>query len=115
MKKLYPVLHVLNLEQALRNAQIAFDAGCDGVFLINHEQEDGSRPLNYAGLLAIHAQIVAKFPNGWIGVNCLDLPAADVFQHLNQTVAGVWVDNGEIDERNSSQSAAQQILEAKIK
>ena len=31
-----PVVHVTSLEQTLRNVSIAYDAGSDGVFLINH-------------------------------------------------------------------------------
>ncbi|MFT5194975.1 MAG: phosphoribosylanthranilate isomerase [Cellvibrionaceae bacterium] len=112
-KSLYPVIHVQNVGQALRNAQIAFEAECDGVFLINHENEDGIRDLNYSDLLEIHAAVAAQFPDWWIGVNCLDLAAADVFQHLHPTVNGVWVDNGEIDETKPEQQAAQKNLDAK--
>jgi len=31
-----PVAHVESENQALRNAKIARESGCDGVFLINH-------------------------------------------------------------------------------
>lgn len=115
MKLLYPVIHVLNLEQALRNCRIAFDSGCDGVFLINHELEDGGRPLNYDALLAIHAKVAAEFPNWPVGVNLLDLPTPDVFQHLTPAVAMVWADNGAIDENRDAQPAAQAISSARVK
>lgn len=115
MKRLYPVIHVQNRIQALRNAIKAKDSGADGVFLINHENEDGVREINYAALLNIHAFVVEHLPDWWVGVNCLDLPAADLFQHLNQSVPGVWVDNGEIDEMQIAQPAAQHILDEKTK
>jgi hypothetical protein len=31
-----PVIHVSDLEQALRNTHLAHEEGADGVFLINH-------------------------------------------------------------------------------
>ena len=112
-KRLIPAIHVLNLEQAKRNCELAFAAGCDGVFLINHENEAGVRELFFNDLLDIHATLAEQFPNLWIGVNCLDLAAADLFQHLDSTVSGLWVDDAEIDERRSEQTAAEQILKAK--
>ena len=113
-KTLLPVIHVQNLEQALRNVAIAHDAGCDGVFLINHENADGLRALSFRDLLAIHTQVAVAFPNWWVGVNCLDLAAAEVFEHLNPTVSGVWVDNGEIDERVEVQVSAEKIRNAQL-
>lgn len=114
MKYLYPVIHVLDLEQALRNTAIAKEAGANGVFLINHETSSGERPIGYSQLMGIHAAVIDQFPNWWVGVNCLDLPAADVFQQLTLSVAGVWIDNGEIDETQAEQPAAKKILEAKL-
>lgn len=115
MKLLYPVIHVLNLTQALANAAVAQKAGADGVFLINHATDEGERPIDYARLLQIHAAVVEHFPNWSVGINCLDLPAADVFQHLNPAVSAVWADNGAIDERQVEQPAAEKILTAKTK
>jgi hypothetical protein len=34
--RILPVIHVDSVEQALRNAEIARESLCDGVFLINH-------------------------------------------------------------------------------
>ena len=113
-KKLFPVIHGLNLAQALKNCEIAIAAGCDGAFLINHENKEGVRELNFLELLTLHQQVAARFPDFWLGVNLLDLPAAEVFQHLSPQVAGVWVDNGEIDERLEHQLAAENILNAKM-
>ena len=36
MTKIYPVVHHANNAQAAEQAEIALDAGCDGVFLISH-------------------------------------------------------------------------------
>lgn len=98
-----PVIHVEHSRQALRNAQIAHDAGCPGVFLINHG-------MPYQQLLEIHHQVAGTFPDWWIGVNCLDLYPDEVFGKIGPRVRGVWVDNAMIDERREMQCDAQRIL-----
>jgi len=98
-----PVIHVSSLEQALRNTGIAVQCQCDGVFLINHS-------INYKKLLEIHKEVKAKFPNFWIGVNCLDLSPGIVFQKVSNEVDGIWVDNAEIDETTEDQQIAKSIL-----
>ena len=68
MKKLFgvtgpvvlPVIHVLNREQAKANVDIALDAGCPGVFLINHD-------FPYGQLLPLICFIREKFPTEWMG------------------------------------------------
>lgn len=104
-----PVIHVVTLAQARLNAQIAYEAGADGVFLINHEDEQGERPLTHRHLLDIHQELSTDFPDWWLGVNCLDLQPHQVFAQLPTQVAGVWVDNALIDETQSSQPAAEEI------
>jgi hypothetical protein len=37
------VIHVVNGQQALQNARVAYEAGADGVFLINHEETTAVR------------------------------------------------------------------------
>jgi predicted TIM-barrel enzyme len=49
------------------------------------------------------------FPDWWIGVNCLDLSPSQVFEVITDEVAGVWVDNAMIDERESRQVQAEAI------
>jgi len=103
-----PVIHVESLDQALRNARIAREKGCDGVFLINHG-------LAYPELLAIHHEVFCEFPEWWIGLNCLDLAPWDAFDQLSEEVAGLWVDNAYIDERVDQQPAADRIATARVK
>jgi len=95
-----PVVHVESQEQALRNADVAFNAGCDGVFLINHAVSSGR-------LLEIFGAVQAAFENRWIGVNCLDLKPTEVFRTIPAEVAGVWVDDAGIDERQEKQPFAE--------
>lgn len=101
-----PVIHVESLDQALQNARIARAAGCDGLFLINHRD-------SYADLLAIHGAVHAEYPDWWIGVNCLDIAPWQVFDVIDQRVAGVWVDNAGIDEAAESQDFAERVARAR--
>jgi hypothetical protein len=99
---------VEDLEQALRNAALAKQAGCPGIFLINHSTD-------YDSLLEIHHQVYKEFPDWWIGVNCLDLSPVEVFPKVSDEVAGIWVDNARIDERAEAtdQHQAEAIMEAR--
>mmetsp|Transcript_22241 Transcript_22241/g.39156 ORF Transcript_22241/g.39156 Transcript_22241/m.39156 type:complete len:427 (+) Transcript_22241:82-1362(+) len=104
---LIPVIHVLSPEQAIRNAQLAFDSGADGVFLINHGHalpigcglevvrgpdgfpapceaqlgEEGS--VGHAQLEALaecYQAVRGAFgPKAWIGVNVIQLEAQHTF------------------------------------
>jgi len=101
-----PVIHVESFDQTLRDAEIARETGCDGVFLINHG-------LSYRKLLEIHHSLFNRLPDWWIGVNCLDLAPQDVFSKISEKVAGVWVDNAMIDERREHQPEAEKIHSAR--
>ena len=103
-----PVIHAITTEQALRNAQIARDNGADGVFVINHEI-DGQRPLDFRALLALRSAVAAALPGFWVGVNCLDLPAAEVFAAVDNNVPGVWTDNAHIDDADGELQAAKAV------
>lgn len=97
-----PVIHVENSRQALRNAKIARNAGCPGVFLINHG-------MPYQQLLQIYHQVAGTCPDWWMGVNCLDLYPEELFGKIGSRVRGVWVDNAMIDERREMQCDAERI------
>jgi predicted TIM-barrel enzyme len=100
-----PVIHVETETQALRNAKIAYDAGADGVFLINHS-------ISWMELLLIHGKVADRFPGWWIGVNCLDIDPRQVFAHIPYRVSGIWVDNAMIQEDRSDQPQAEAVIEA---
>ncbi len=103
-----PVIHVESLGQAERNAAIAYEAGCDGIFLINHG-------LSVFKLLEIHYIVASNFRNWWVGVNCLGLRPEDVFAKAANTkrVAGIWTDSMGIDEHAESQTEAEAALVAR--
>jgi len=102
----FPVIHVATYDQAIRNAEVAFDAGADGVFLINHS-------VSSAEFLEIHSQVTSQLAGRWIGVNCLDLEPVDVFGQITPRADGVWTDNAEIDEASMPQPKAQEVVEAR--
>lgn len=70
MTKIIPVIHYENDEQALRNANIAFGTGCDGVFLI--EMSGNNRPLPL-----IAKVIKTRHPDKLVGMNLLGVDPAD--------------------------------------
>jgi len=102
------VIHIDSMDQALRNAQIARQQKCDGVFLFNHK-------MHHSQLLDIHHRAFQEHPDWWIGINCLDLAAWQVFDKISDEVAGVWVDNAQINEEVEEQVGAERIAAARIK
>ncbi len=107
-----PVIHVLDVAQAERNARIAIGEGAAGVFLINHD-------FAYPRLLPIIRHVREKFPALWLGVNFLAVTGKDAFPVLAQLgregipVDGYWADDARIDERRAAddQVEAREIAE----
>lgn len=112
----FPVIHVLDNAQALRNVTIARDAGCPGVFLINHD-------FTYPEFLPIIRYVRKNFPDYWMGVNFLAITGKDAFPVLAELEAeGVrvdayWADDARIDETRviDDQPEAQKMLQVKKK
>eukprot|EP00658_Telonema_sp_P-2_P066320 TRINITY_DN55367_c0_g1_i1.p1 TRINITY_DN55367_c0_g1~~TRINITY_DN55367_c0_g1_i1.p1 ORF type:complete len:509 (+),score=116.14 TRINITY_DN55367_c0_g1_i1:79-1605(+) len=100
-----PVIHTLSAEQAIRNAQLAADAGCDGVWLINHDH-------GLEMLVPIIRRVRTAFPDMWIGVNFLavplrgGLPTLAALERSGTRVDGYWADDGQIDEHSQDQAVA---------
>jgi len=103
-----PVIHVQDNEQAEANIRLAMEAGCPGVFLINHD-------FPYDELLPIMRHVRLAFPNYWIGVNFLAQTGRIAFPVLADGVDGYWADDARIDERRtaSDQLEAEQIAATK--
>lgn len=91
MRFFLPVVHVLNLEQTMRQLKIAFSSNADGVFLIGHG-------IRYNKLFDIYSQVREVYSSEWIGLNCLDLQPLELFLRIPKGVNGVWVDNAYINE-----------------
>lgn len=88
MKYLYPVIHFLNAETALQNARIAFDAGCEGLFIIDMEPcEDNPIPFNDCV-----KELVATWPDKHIGINHLETPY-NILENQKLGTTMEWCDN----------------------
>ncbi len=103
-----PVIHVLDLAQAMRNIAVAIRAGAAGVFLINHDFPNEH-------LVAILRDLRARWPGLWLGVNFLAVTGRDAFPVLGRLQAegcpvdAYWADDACIDEREAGQGAAAEI------
>lgn len=86
MKRLFPVIHIENAEQALRNARLAVELELDGVFLIHHKKK-------FPHLLGVADQVRKEFPDLWIGINALDLTTNAAFCIVPEWVNALWADD----------------------
>lgn len=103
-----PVIHVLDGPQAIRNTEIAQEAGADGVFL-NDMDGRGSRRF-----LKIIESVHAEFPDYWLGANFLNEPdIIDAFTQSPPYIKGLWTDNARISELFEHQPHAQIISQAR--
>lgn len=92
--KIYPVVHRHTEAQALKLTEQSFDAGADGVFLIDHLNQDPDI-LTSTYSYVRHAMGREAF----IGVNYLSLHPAKAVEHLQRLFVGpdfpdaLWADN----------------------
>src|SRR5258708_6522044 len=93
-KAFLPVIHVIDSEQALRNAKIAVEAGADGLFLIGHD-------MTSAELLTCYYSVREALPSFWIGLNFLRDNPAVAQSVFPKDANGLWVDDTEMDEVTS--------------
>lgn len=84
--KVLPVIHALDVPQCMRNAEIAFDAGADGVFLIQMDGQDEDLEL-----FAVHLK--GRWPERFIGVNFLSRgPLEALERSLKLELDATWTD-----------------------
>jgi len=109
-----PVIHVLDVQQTVRNIDIAIDGGVPGVFLINHDF-----PVD--DFLPIVRESRRRYPDLWIGLNFLAVPGDRAFPVLAELerndcrIDAYWADDACIDEHATleSQVAANKIREVR--
>ncbi len=103
-----PVIHVLDVRQALANLDIVAAAGCPGAFLINHDFPRDA-------FLPILEQVRAARPYIWLGVNFLGEPGTVAFPILAELARGgcridaYWADDARIDESARHQAEAEEM------
>jgi len=54
--------------------------------------------------LNIAESLRSEYPENWIGLNALGVAPADIFNHIDNSINGIWVDNAGIDEREVFQN-----------
>ncbi len=95
-KVVLPVIHVKNLDHAIRNTDTVMSAGAKGLFLINHH-------ISATKLDLIRLKLQDLYPEYWFGINYLGLPRTQALGHtihgLEQNwPKGLWFDNAGIKE-----------------
>lgn len=91
------VIHANSEEQTLRNADIAFDQGADGIFLVNHR-------ISARDLMNHYAAVRIRHIFNWIGVNFLGCPRRKAIDNVGKmiSVSGLWLDNAGYSEGSST-------------
>lgn len=107
MTEVWPVIHLIDRERALRNASIAWACGCNGVFLISHFGDDDH--------VDTHASAIrTEFPKLQIGVNYLTLrPWQAVRRSMSYSYTATWSDSPGITSEGiglSAQSVRESLL-----
>jgi hypothetical protein len=83
--RVFPVVHHRDLATTLANVELALMSEATGVFLINHGRQSPD-------LYHVVADVHAKFPRAWLGINCLDRTAAETLLTAPPFVQGIWAD-----------------------
>lgn len=84
MKRIIPVIHLVNTKQLLRNIDTCLNNNIKHVFIINH-LTDYNDVINNASL------IKETFPKLWVGVNILDMQPS-VSLKIDLPFDGIWID-----------------------
>lgn len=112
--KVFPVVHVLNTEQAQAQSNIAFDHGADGIYLISHSSSQGS-----TNTLRAFEVVKQEHEDEYVGVNLLLNGPDTAFRALKSALSqglitttpdGIWVDEAATSPKDlSSLSVAEKL------
>lgn len=85
--KIYPVIHVSNMNNVIENVEISRKCGCEGVFLIHMQGHDEI-------LTDIFRELKIRYPDLKIGINRLSKRPSESFDENNKCGANfTWMDN----------------------
>lgn len=100
LHRVFPVIHLLNLDQALRNADVAACACADGVFVIDMTGRD-----QHCDDIAV--EIKRRFPELKVGINRLSMgPLASFERSLMLGLDMTWADRSGVTSLGPSAEAA---------
>jgi hypothetical protein len=100
---LLPVLHLpFGPEGLLQSVEVAREAGCDGVFLIN-------QGMGTPELLAQLPRLKERYPDLWLGINLLGYEPAEILRMPEaELLDGVWADDAGVDAMDERAAEAEQ-------
>lgn len=85
--KFFPVIHLFNDTQGLREAEKAFDANADGVFFINHHGDD-------AMAIRVASAVKRARPTWYVGINLLSSTPVQAFEAaIDGGLDAIWADS----------------------
>lgn len=82
--KIFPVVHINNPETAVEQANLAYDEGADGVYLIDHRMTSGDTKL----FNVFNALAEQRGDDAYLGVNLLGLSAEKAMVRIDSAVEG---------------------------
>jgi hypothetical protein len=94
-----PVIHYLDAQTAIEQADVAFAAGADGIFLISHHSSDDD-------LIMPAMTIKGRYPDKAIGINFLSkkaLPALQIVIDLGLDM--IWTDTPGVTSKKTTEDA----------
>lgn len=108
--QIFPVIHHVDSRTTRNEAELAFQMGADGVFLISHY---GDKPA-YAGiaddetLMSLAKQLKAEHSNAAIGINCLSWsPVKTAKRAVLNGLDMVWADSMGVDSTGLSREGVE--------
>lgn len=108
MRRLLPVIHILDEDQVLEQVDVALEGGADGVWLIDHEGMSDE----FMWELALY-RVRPRHPDLWIGLNFLSMNAAEAMASVvDDRIDGLWTDDAKVRPETDSR-LAKRIWEAK--
>lgn len=94
-----PVIHIQSTARTLDNAALAFEAGCDGVFLISMDGRDEL-------LKNMGCEVKARWPHKLVGLNYLTRPAVEAIRlTAGAGLDMTWADNAQVHTEQSLEKA----------
>jgi hypothetical protein len=91
LPKFTPVIHIKSESHAVNQAQVAFENGADGIFLIEHAR-------SHRHLKRAYDAVRQKFSAEWIGLNFLDLHSELACEHVPLGADALWIDDGKVQD-----------------
>lgn len=85
---LLPVVHPVTEIDATNSIDLAVEAGCSGLFLIN-------QGMSSVGVLSLARRTKEEHPHLWVGLNLLGHPLEEAYAEI-AGLDGMWVDRTEV-------------------